>query len=362
MATLARILGCKHALIQAPMAGTQGWRLAAAVSSSGALGSLPAAMLDECALRRQLEELQSACGRNAFNLNFFCHALPSLDSAAEDRWRRRLQPLYHEFGLSQASISTGAIRQPFNAGMAAIVEEFRPRVVSFHFGLPSADLVARVKATGAAILSSATTVDEGRWLQDHGADAVIAQGLEAGGHRGHFLSHDLTRQSGTFALLPQLATALSVPVIAAGGIASAACVRAAMQLGASGVQAGTAFLLAAEADTHPLHRAALQSPAAQHTALTNVFTGRPARSIVNRAVAELGPLCSEAPSFPLANAAMAPLRTAQEAKGSADFSPLWCGQNRGSSAVERPAAKIVAGLISGTPLEAGSNLPPSASP
>lgn len=321
-------------------------------------------MLDERALREQLEKLQSAGGGKSFNLNFFCHAMPSPDAATEERWRRRLEPLYRESNLSTDAIpAAGTGRLPFNAGVAAIVEEYRPRVVSFHFGLPSADLVTRVKATGAAILSSATTVDEGLWLQDHGADAVIAQGLEAGGHRGHFLSHDLTRQSGTFALVPQLARALSVPVIAAGGIASAACVRAAMQLGAAGVQAGTAFLLAQEADTHPLHRAALRSPAANHTALTNVFTGRPARSIVNRAVAELGPLCPDASPFPLATAAMAPLRAAHEAVGRADFSPLWCGQNREnvSVAVERPAAAIVADLIRGTPLEEGSELPESAS-
>jgi heme-degrading monooxygenase HmoA len=189
-------------------------------------------------------------------------------------------------------------------------------------------------------------VDEARWLVAHGADAVIAQGLEAGGHRGHFLSHDLSQQMGTFALLPQIVAEVDVPVIAAGGIADAAGVAAAMALGAAGVQVGTAYLCSHEATTSELHRAALQSAAARHTALTNVFTGRPARGIVNRVMRELGPLSPAAPAFPLATAAMALLRSHFEALDSGDFSPLWSGQNT-SGCRSLPAAEITRQLIQG---------------
>jgi len=163
-------------------------------------------------------------------------------------------------------------------------------VVSFHFGLPSAELLALVKTGGSKILSSATTVDEAQWLEAHGADAIIAQGLEAGGHRGNFLSDDLTIQVGTLALVPQIVQKVRIPVIAAGGIADSKGVAAAMTLGAAGVQVGTAYLLCAEATTSAVHRAALKSEAARHTALTNLFTGRPARGIVNRIMRELGPV------------------------------------------------------------------------
>jgi nitronate monooxygenase len=199
-------------------------------------------------------------------------------------------------------------------------------VVSFHFGLPEPALLARVKAWGAVVLSSATTADEARWLEAHGADAIIAQGLEAGGHRGHFLDHDLTRQAGTFVLLPQVAHAVRVPVIATGGIADAAGVRAAFALGAQAAQVGTAYLLCPEASTSNVHRAALKD-ATRHTTLTNLFTGRPARGLVNRLMRELGPLNPVAPEFPMATAALAPLRAAAEGHGSGDFSPLWAGQN-----------------------------------
>jgi nitronate monooxygenase len=217
--------------------------------------------------------------------------------------------------------------------------------VSFHFGLPSADLLERVRRWGAKILSSATTVEEARWLQAHGVDAVIAQGLEAGGHRGMFLSDDLNTQVGTFALLPQIVQAVNVPVIAAGGIADAKGVAAAMALGAAGVQVGTAYLLCPEASTSALHRAALKSGAPSFTALTNLFTGRPARGIVNRIMRELGPISAAAPAFPLATSAIAPLRASAEGRGSSDFSPLWAGQNvRGCKEV--PAGVLTRELAS----------------
>ena len=223
----------------------------------------------------------------------------------------------------------------------------KPAVVSFHFGLPAAELVARVKRWGSKVVSSATTVDEARWLEAHGVDAVIAQGLEAGGHRGMFLSEDVTTQIGTFALLPQIVRAVTVPVIAAGGIADAQGVAAALALGAAGVQIGTAYLLCPEATTSAVHRAALQSEAAAHTALTNLFTGRPARGIVNRFMREVGPISADAPAFPLAAGAAQPMRGPAEARGLADFSPLWSGQAP-TLARELPSGELMAALVSET--------------
>ena len=338
---LRTLLGIDLPIIQAPMAGVQGSALAAAVSNAGGLGSLPAAMLGLSALRSELTALQAATDR-PYNVNFFCHEAAEGEPARLQAWRATLQPLRQGLGLGLDDSATpaGAARTPFHADAAALLAEFRPAVVSFHFGLPSPALLASVKAWGARVLASATTVDEARWLHAHGADAVIAQGLEAGGHRGHFLSHDLSRQMGTFALLPQVLRAVPCPVIAAGGIADADGVAAALALGATAVQLGTSFLLCDEATTSALHRAALQRPGAAHTALTNLFTGRPARGIVNRVMAELGCLHAAAPPFPWAAGEMAPLRAAAEALGLADFSPLWAGQNTsGCQAI--PAAAML---------------------
>ncbi|MFW2456514.1 NAD(P)H-dependent flavin oxidoreductase [Methyloversatilis discipulorum] len=343
--TFPAIAGLRLPLIQAPMAGVQDHRLAAAVSNAGGLGSLPAAMLGADALHDQLSALQALTDR-PINVNFFCHVQPSPDAAREAHWRAALAPYYAEFDVDPAQVSAGPGRMPFSADMADVLEAFRPAVVSFHFGLPAADLLARVKAWGACVLGSATTVAEARWLEAHGADAIIAQGLEAGGHRGHFLSDDLSEQLGTFALLPQVVRAVSRPVIAAGGIADARGVAAAMALEASAVQVGTAYLCCPEATTSAVHRAALGSEAARHTALTNVFSGRPARGIVNRAMRELGPISADAPAFPLATAAMAPLRARAEAAGSGDFSPLWCGQNT-AGCQPVPAAELTRLLSAG---------------
>ena len=224
--------------------------------------------------------------------------------------------------------------------MADLVEPFRPPVVSFHFGLPAADLLARVKGWGSLVMASATTVAEARWLEAHGADVIIAQGVEAGGHRGLFLDADINTQVGTFALLPQIVRAVKVPVVAAGGIADATGIRAALQFGAVAAQLGTAFLLCDESLISPLHRAALQQPAAETTALTNLFSGRPARGIVNRLMREQGPMTRRVPEFPLASTAITALRKAAEAQGSSDFSPLWAGQNV-TGCREIPAAALL---------------------
>jgi nitronate monooxygenase len=327
------------------MAGVQDCALTLAVCSAGALGSLPCAMLSVDQLRQQLLMLQAQSNK-PYNLNFFCHTNPVAHPTQEARWLAALAPYYADLGLDIAQVETGPGRAPFSDVVADAVQPFAPKVVSFHFGLPNAHLLARVRGWGAKVLASATTLQEALWLQAQGVDAVIAQGLEAGGHRGHFLSDDLSAQMGTFALLPQLVRALQIPVIAAGGIADAQGVRAAMALGASGVQVGTAYMLCVEATTSVVHRNALKSQDAHHTALTNLFTGRPARGIVNRLMRELGPLCDMAPEFPLATAAITPLRAKAQALGRGDFSPLWAGQNV-SACREISAAALTRALATG---------------
>ena len=339
--------GTELPIIQAPMAGVQRSRLAVAVAQAGGLGSLPGATFDATALRAELQTLAPLMAQagTPYNVNFFVHQTPAPDDAAEARWRARLAPYFAEHGIDPATVPAGVGRQPFSAQIAEVLEEFRPPIVSFHFGLPAPSLLARVKAWGAQVWSSATTVAEARWLQQHGADVVIAQGLEAGGHRGHFLSDDLSVQSGTMALLPQIVDALSVPVVAAGGIADARGVQAALALGAAAVQVGTAYLCCDEADTSALHRAALRDPEAGPAVLTRLFTGRPARGIVNRLMREVGALSADAPAFPTATAALAPLRAKAEALGRGDFSPLWSGQNR--SGCGEPSAAALTRALAG---------------
>ena len=336
--TVQDLLGVALPIVQAPMAGAQASALAIAVSNAGGLGSLPCALLDLDTMRAELARIRAHTTR-PYNVNFFCHTPPTPDPAREAAWRAALAPYYRELGLDPNEVPAGPTRSPFSNAAADIVEEFRPPIVSFHFGLPSPELVARVRAWGAKILACATTVDEARWLEAHGVDAIIAQGLEAGGHRGNFLTADMTTQLGTFALIPQVVAAVRVPVIAAGGIADARGVSAALRLGAVGAQVGTTYLLCPEVTISPVYRAALRSPDASHTALTNLISGRPARGIVNRLMRELGPMSDLPPAFPLATPAVAPLRAAAEAKGMGDFSPLWAGQNT-SGCKEIPAAEL----------------------
>jgi nitronate monooxygenase len=336
--TLQHLLGIELPIIQAPMAGVQGSALAAAVSNAGGLGSLPCALLDPATMRKELEALSAQTSR-PFNVNFFCHAAPARDTEREAAWRIALSSYFQELGVDAAGVPAGPLIAPVSAEAIEMLADFRPAVVSFHFGLPSDDLLARARAFGSRIISSATTVEEARWLEAHGVDAIIAQGLEAGGHRGTFLSEDPATQVGTFALLPQVVRAVTVPVVAAGGIADARGVAAAMALGAAGVQVGTAYLLCHEATPNAVYRAALKSESAGHTALTNVFTGRAARAITNRIVRELGPTSAIAPEFPLALSPILALRAKAESRGSHEFSFLWCGQNA-SGCREIPAAEL----------------------
>ena len=325
---LREMFGVQLPIVQAPMAGSSDAELAIAVSEAGGLGSLPCAMLTPDQVRTSFRNIVQRTSRPSrpINLNFFCHRSPMPDAARERQWRERLAPYYEEFGISSSAELSSPKRMPFDDAMCDVVVELKPAVVSFHFGLPSKSLVERVRATGARIMSSATTVAEARWLESEGCDAVIAQGFEAGGHRGMFLATDAASQVGTLALVPQIVDAVKVPVIASGGIADARGIVAAFALGASAVQIGTAYLRCPESRASSVHKKALETAQEDQTVITNVITGRPARGIVNRAIRELGPINALAPEFPLAADAMAPLRSRAESNGSGDFSPLWSGQ------------------------------------
>jgi nitronate monooxygenase len=338
--TLLDLFAIDVPVLQAPMAGASDAELAIAVAKAGGLGALPAGMLDGEQVRAQVGQFRAAAKDKPLNLNFLAHKMPVPNNARENAWRERLKPYYLEFGIDPAAPVAGAARKPFDAAACAIVEEIRPAVVSFHYGLPEKELVARVKTAGCKIICSATTVGEARFLEANGCDAIIAQGLEAGGHRGMFLTTDVTTQIGLFALLPQVVDAVKIPVIATGGIGDARTMAAALTLGAAAVQIGTAFLLCPEAKILPPHRAALRTAHDESTVVTNVFSGRPARGLVNRAVRELGPISDIVPEFPLASGALAPLHAKAQAQGSGDFSPMFAGQ-AAALGHELPAGQLV---------------------
>lgn len=335
---LLELFKIEHPILLAPMAGAMDFELAAEVAEGGGLGSLPAAMLTADRLRDHVAQYRART-KGALNLNFFCHVPPIPNNAREVAWRERLEPYYREFGIDPAAPVPSSNRAPFDDAFCAVVEDLKPEVVSFHFGLPDAELFRRVKAAGCRVISSATTAKEARWLEQRGVDAVIAQGFEAGGHRGMFLSADLTAQPGTFALLPQVVDAVKVPVIATGAISDARGIAAAFALGASGVQIGSAYLHCPESKISVPHREALRNTGDDGTVVTNVISGRPARGIVNRLIREVGPISDVAPEFPLATGALVPLRAKAEAAGSGDFSPMWAGQAAALGRVE-PAREL----------------------
>lgn len=338
------LFGIELPILQAPMAGASGSALAIAVARAGGLGSLPCAMLSPAQMRSEIETIRAHTSA-PINLNFFCHTAPAPEPAREAAWRQRLAGYYAELGIDMDAAAPAPTRAPFDETMCAIVEEFAPEVVSFHFGLPAPPLLERVRATGAKIISSATSVQEARWLDERGCDAIIAQGVEAGGHRGMFQSTDIATQAGVFALTPQIADAVRAPVIASGAIADGRGVAAAFALGASAVQIGTAYLFCPESTISQAHRAALREANDASTALTNVFSGRPARGIVNRFMRETGPISPIAPAFPLASGALAPLRSKAESTGSGDFSPLWSGQ-AARLGVEAPGGDVTRRIAS----------------
>ena len=312
------LIGSEYPIVQAPMAGAAGVELCIAAIAGGALGCLPCALLSPEQVRAEVATVRAQSSR-PFALNFFCHRMPQ--AADDSAWRALLQPYYEEYGVAPGN--GGAMRMPFDEDMCRMVEEVRPPVVSFHFGLPGAEMVARVKAAGATDIGNATTVEEARWLETRGADAIVAQGFEAGGHTGRFLGSDPAEAVGLFALLPQIVDAVAVPVIAAGGIADGRGIAAAFVLGASAVQIGTAYLPSPESRISDVHRARLSEG---RTLFTNLMTGGLARGLRTRLINELGPVRSEAPAYPLASAALAPIRAEAERNGEYGFGPMWAGQ------------------------------------
>ena len=341
-----KLSGIELPIIQAPMAGSALSDMVVAVSQAGGLGSLACALLSAENARKELETIRRRTSR-PINANFFCHQPPRENPAREICWRRRLDAYYIQLQGDSNSPIPNSARAPFDEKMCDLVTEFHPEVVSFHFGLPDKHLLLRIRKTGAKILSSATSVNEARWLEDQGCDAIIAQGFEAGGHRAMFLTEDVSTQVGTMALVPQVVDAVKVPVIAAGGIADARGMVAAFALGAAAVQIGTAYLRCPEAQISPLYRQALKDAKDNETAITNVFTGRPARAIVNRFMREVGPMSDLTPEFPLVAASLAPLRAKSEMAGSADFTSLWSGQAARLSR-ELPAARLTRQLAAET--------------
>lgn len=335
----------EHPILLAPMAGAMDAELAIAVAKAGALAALPAGMLNAEKLRSQVAQFRAATANKPVNLNFFAHTMPVPNNAREHAWREKLKPYYAEFGIDPAAPVPTTSRTPFNSAMCEVVEELKPEVISFHFGLPGPELIKRAKAAGCKLVCSATTVAEAVFLEKNGCDAVIAQGIEAGGHRGMFLTNDIATQVGLFALLPQIIGAVKVPVIATGGIGNGHGIAAALMLGAAGVQMGTAFLLCPEAKILPPHREALRAARDDSTVLTNVLSGRPARGLINRAIRELGPISDIVPEFPLASGALAPLHAKAQAQGSGDFSPMLAGQGAALSR-ELPAGQLMEKLVS----------------
>jgi nitronate monooxygenase len=312
-------------IVLAPMAGIMDADLVIAAAQGGALGSLPCAMISVEKAREQINIIRQRVSAPV-NMNFFCHKAVDADPAREAGWKQRLGPYYDELGLDPAMPIDAANRAPFDAAMCALVEELKPEVVSFHFGLPDPALLRRVKAAGCIVISSATIVREAIWLEENGADAIIAQGAEAGGHRGMFLTENIAEQPGTFALVPQVVDAVKVPVIAAGGIADGRGIAAAFALGAAGVQIGSAYLRCPESRVIAPARVALGQARDDSTVITNVMTGRPARGVANRVMRELGPISPDAPAFPHSATALGPLKVAAEKQGKVDFTNLWAGQ------------------------------------
>jgi nitronate monooxygenase len=329
-------------IVLAPMAGVMDADLVIAAAQGGALGSLPCAMLSAEKAREQVNIIRQRVSA-PINMNFFCHEAVAADPAREASWKQRLAPYYKEFGLDPAAPVNAANRAPFDGAMCELVEELKPEIVSYHFGLPEAQLLGRVKAAGCKVMSSATTVREAIWLEENGVDAIIAQGAEAGGHRGMFLTENISEQPGTFALVPQVVDAVKVPVIAAGGIADGRGIAAAFALGAAGVQIGTAYLRCPESKVIGPARMALAQARDDSTVITNVMTGRPARGVTNRVMREVGPISADAPQFPHAATGLAPLKAAAEKQGKVDFTNLWAGQAVRLGR-EMPAAELTRAL------------------
>ena len=331
--------GARLPLVQAPMAGAGGVALAIAAIKGGAVGSLPSAMRTPTEVVAEVAEVRAAA-EGPLNLNFFCHEIP--EDVDDSAWRALLRPVYEAAGIP-AGAGGGALRQPFSPELCAAVEEVRPDLVSFHFGLPEAALLERVRQTGAKVIGNATTIAEARALADAGVDAIIAQSWEAGGHAGRFLDDPPDEQMGLIALLPQIVDAVSVPVIAAGGIGDARGIAAAFLLGASAVQLGTAYLHCPESLIGKEHRAGLADEAAEHTAFTNLYSGGLARGLPTKLTDAFGPIREEVPPYPLASLALAPLGLKPHFAGQA----ARLGRAEGAEALSERLGREALALLSG---------------
>jgi nitronate monooxygenase len=339
---LIELFKTEFPIVQAPMAGIMDAELAIAAAQGGALGSLPCAMISAEKAREQVNIIRQRVSAPV-NMNFFCHRPMDADAESQARWKKRLEPYYKELGVDPAAPINAANRAPFDAAMCEAVEELRPEVVSFHFGLPDEALLERVKAAGCIVIGCATIVKEAIWLEENGADVIIAQGAEAGGHRGMFLTDDIAGQPGTFALVPQVVDAVRVPVVAACGIADGRGIAAAFALGAAGVQIGSAYLRCPESKVSAPARALFKQSGDDSTVITNVMTGRPARGVANRVMREVGPISPDAPAFPHAATALGPLKAAAEKLGKVDFTNVWAGQAIGMG-TDMPAAELTRSL------------------
>ena len=329
-------LSAQFPIIQSPMAGAQDEELAIAVAQAGAIGSIPCATSTPAGVHRAATRFKNATS-GPLNLNFFCHKVTERDPEREALWLKQLSGYYDELSVAP-EYSTHQHPRALDADMVDVVCDIKPAIVSFHFGLPAQTHVDRVHATGAKIIGTATTVDEAEFLQQNGCDAVIAQGEEAGGHQGAFLPTKTANRSTTLDLVAQISATLTIPIIAAGGISDVDGIRAVLAAGASGVQMGTRFLKSEESKITPLHRRILTGKEDRETAITNVFTGRPARGFVNRLIRDIGPINDNVQTFPLAISALNPLRAATA--GSEDFVSMWAGQNW-RTGEPKPAADVV---------------------
>jgi nitronate monooxygenase len=318
---LTELLGIEIPVIQAPMASAATPELAASVSGAGGLGSLGSAILPPDEVVMQAEAVRKSTDR-PFNVNFFCHRTPDLSEPEAARARERFGALYEEHGIEEP-VEPAVPPIAFDESRLAALLEVRPAVASFHFGLPDRSSLDAVREAGCRIICTATTVGEAKSLAERGVDAVIAQGAEAGGHRGSFQVSGDDGPVGTLALIPQVADAVDVPVIAAGGIGDGRGLAAALALGAAGAQIGTAFLGCPKAGIHPLYRDALRSASPEATTITRAFSGRPARALRNRATEELG---SDPLAYPAQLSVSAPLGAAAAERGSSEFLAMWAGQ------------------------------------
>lgn len=320
---LLELLDIQHPIIQAPMAGASTPQMASSAANAGCVGSLGCAMMDAQTYTNTYNTTR-ALTNGALNMNFFCHVEPEIDPEKIANATARLKTYYSELGIDEMP-QPKPTHFPFGGEIADAVISSAPKVVSFHFGLPDEAYVKALKQKGVVILCSATTAAEAKDLEAKGVDVVIAQGWEAGGHHGFYL-RDKTAGIGTLALVPQIVDAVNLPVVAAGGIADGRGIAAALALGAAGVQIGTAFLTCSESSVPEIHKASLMQSDGSNTALTNLFSGRPARGIQNRYMNELYELENNMPDFPLMNTLTGPLRKHGASTGSPDFVAQWSGQ------------------------------------